>query len=158
MYTHPVRAPSIRLARTSDLAAIASVHAASVRELCAAHYSPQAIEQWLAPSPGLYARMLRSSTVYVAERSREVVGFAAIRLATREVRAVYVSPDAAGCGLGQRLLTRLERVARALGIRELRLVATLNAVGFYERLGWRRDPRPPPARPPQRCVAMRKRL
>lgn len=158
MYTQAVRAPSIRLARPSDLAAIASVHAASVRGLCAAHYPPQAIEQWLAPSPGLYVRMLRSSTVYVAERSREVVGFAAVRLATREVRAVYVRPGAAGRGLGQRLLARLERVARAVGIRELRLVATLNAVGFYERLGWRRDARPSPSPSPQRCVAMRKRL
>lgn len=156
MYTHPVRAPSIRLARPSDLAAIARVHAASVRGLCAAHYPPQAIEQWLAPSPGLYVRMLRSSTVYVAERSGVVVAFAAVRLATREVRAVYVAPDEAGGGLGQRLLLRLERVARALGIHELRLAATLNAVGFYERHGWRRDPRPSPAR--QRCVAMRKRL
>jgi GNAT superfamily N-acetyltransferase len=158
VYTHAVRAPSIRLARPADLAAIATVHAASVRALCAGHYSPQAIEQWLAPSPGLYDRMLRSSTVYVAERAGQVVAFAAVRLATREVRAMYVSPGATGGGLGLRLMQRLERVARAFGAAELRLSATLNAVGFYERLGWRRDARDTGTRPPQRCVAMRKRL
>ena len=158
MYTHEVRAPSIRLARPADLAAIATVHAASVRALCAGHYPPQAIEQWLAPSPGLYDRLLRSSTVYVAERAGRVLAFAAVRLATREVRAMYVSPGATGDGLGLRLMLRLERVARALGIAELRLSATLNAVGFYERLGWRRDPVRADKRPAQRCVAMRKRL
>ncbi|WAS98314.1 GNAT family N-acetyltransferase [Nannocystis punicea] len=153
-----MRAPSIRLARPADLAAIATVHAASVRQLCAGHYPPQAIDQWLAPSPGLYARMLRSSTVYVAERGGQVVAFAAVRLATREVRALYVSPGAAGGGLGLRLMRRLERVARAFGMVELRLWATLNAVGFYERLGWRRDVRQSGKRPPHRCVPMRKRL
>lgn len=158
MYTPLVRAPSIRLARSSDLAAIATVHAASVRTLCAGHYPPQTIDQWLAPSPGLYVRMLRSSTVYVAERTGEVVAFAAVRLATREVRAMYVSPGATGGGLGQRLMLRLERVARAVGIGELHLAATLNAVGFYERLGWRCDARKASPRAPLRCVAMRKRL
>lgn len=153
-----MRAPSIRLARPADLAAIATVHTASVRHLCAGHYSPQAIDQWLAPNSGLYERMLRSSTVFVAERAGEVVAFAAVRLATREVRALYVRPDAKGGGLGLRLMQRLERVARAFGMVELRLWATLNAVGFYERLGWRRDARQGGKRPPQRCVAMRKRV
>nr|WP_263429321.1 GNAT family N-acetyltransferase [Nannocystis pusilla] len=134
------------------------VHAASVRALCAGHYSPQTIEQWLAPSPGLYDRMLRSSTVYVAERAGRVVAFAAVRLATREVRAMYVSPGVTGGGLGLRLMRRVERVARAVGIAELRLAATLNAVGFYERLGWRRDSARGGKRPAQRCVPMRKRL
>lgn len=158
MYTRPVKLPSIRQARVSDLTAIARVHAASVRGLCAGHYRAQEIEEWLAPSPGLYARMLKSSTVFVAERSGEVVGFAAVRLATREVRAMYVTPGAAGKGIGLRLMLRLERVARALGIRELRLVATLNAVGFYERLGWRRAPDDDSRPRRRRCVAMRKRL
>lgn len=153
-----MKPPSIRLARTSDIPAIARVHAASVRGLCARHYRREDIDQWLAPGPGLYARMLKSATVFVAERAGEVVGFAAVRLATREVRALYVTPGAAGGGLGQRLLLRLERVARALGIRELRLSATLNAVGFYERLGWRREPEEAGTVRRRRCVAMRKRL
>lgn len=129
-----------------------------MRALCAGHYSQQAIEQWLAPSPGLYDRLLRSSTVYVAERAGRVLAFAAVRLATREVRAMYVSPGATGDGLGLRLMRRMERVARALGIAELRLSATLNAVGFYERMGWRREPVRAGKRPAPRCVAMRKRL
>jgi putative acetyltransferase len=153
-----VKPPSIRLARASDVAAIATVHAASVRGLCARHYRRREIEQWLAPNPGLYARMLRTSTVFVAEASGQVVGFAAVRLASREVRALYIVPGAAGGGLGLRLMLRIERMARAYGLRELHLSATLNAVAFYERLGWRRDPHDDTASPERRCVSMRKRL
>jgi hypothetical protein len=54
-------------------------------------------------------------------------------------------------------LRRAERFARALGVRELHLAATLNAVEFYERHGWKRDEggTVPAGR---RCVPMRKRL
>jgi putative acetyltransferase len=158
VYTHPVNAPSIRLARASDLVPIAEVHVASIRGLCARHYPRTVIEQWLSPGPGLYERLLRSSTVFVAERAGEVVGFAAVRLATHEVRAVYVMPGAAGGGLGLRLMQRLERIARAVGLRELRLAATLNAVPFYEHLGWRRHGDEDLVRSGGRCVPMRKRL
>lgn len=157
MYTRGVVSPSIRLAKAADLPGIARVHAASVRGLCAGHYRRGEIDAWLAPGPGLYARLLKSSTVFVAEMAGEVVGFAAVRLATREVPALYVAPSAAGAGLGLRLLRRVERVARAVGIRELRLSATLNAVAFYERSGWRREAEAVGGRG-HRCVPMRKRL
>lgn len=148
---------SIRLADSTDLDAIARVHAASVRSMCAASYRRDELERWIHTGPGLYERLLASSTVYVATLSQEVVGFAAVSIARREVRALYIDPAFAGRGLGARLLRRLELVARALGLRELRLAATLNAIRFYERCGWTRDPRAP-AGSKVRCVPMRKRL
>lgn len=157
LYTHRVVRTSIRLARPTDLGAIARVHEASVRELCRGHYEPREIAEWLAPNPGMFVRLLRQATVYVATRGGAVVGFAAVAVARREIRAVYVDPGAAGGGLGVRLLQRAERVARALGVRELRLAATLNAVGFYERCGWIRDEAGAIPRS-RRCVPMRKRL
>lgn len=148
---------SIRLARPSDLGAIARVHEASVRELCRGHYEPREIAEWLTPNPGMFVRLLRHSTVFVATRGGVVLGFAAVTIGRRELRAIYVDPCAAGGGVGVRLLARAERVARALGVRELHLAATLNAVGFYERCGWTRDEKGAVPRD-RRCVAMRKRL
>lgn len=148
---------SIRLAKTGDLAALARVHQTSVRSLCGGHYERREIEQWTAVDPGLYARLLRESTVFVATRAGAIVGFASVSIARREVRAIYVAPASAGGGVGGRLLQRVERLARALGVRELHLVATLNAVSFYERHGWTIDeayPRPSS----YRCVPMCKRI
>lgn len=148
---------SIRLAGSTDLAAIARVHAASVRALCSAAYRDEQLETWVHAGPGLYRRLLGSATVYVATVSRAVVGFAAVSAARREVRALYVDPAFVGLGLGARLLLRVEQVARALGLREIRLAATLNAVHFYERCGWSRDARAP-VRADSLCLPMRKRL
>lgn len=148
---------SIRLARPGDLTAIARIHVASVRGLCRTHYAPGQLERWVRQGPRLYEWMLRSSTVFVAERGGVVVGFAAVALARREVRAVYVHPRVAGLGVGPRLLQRCERTARAFGIRVLRLSAALNAVRFYERFGWARSAagRSPHGLP---CIHMRKLL
>lgn len=148
---------SVRQARDGDIAALARIHQASVRGLCRRHYEPAEIERWTTVDPGLYARLLRDATVFVATLDGEPVGFAAVSLARREVRAIYVAPAAAGAGIGARLLMRIERLARALGISWLQLAATLNAVGFYERHGWTLD-KDCHAPRNYRCVAMKKQI
>ncbi len=127
---------SIRLARAADQEAIARVHVTSTRTLCARAYRPAELARWLSVDPGLYRRLLETTTVFVATQRREVVGFVAVSLAGREIRALYVDPRCAGQGVGAQLLGRAERSARAFGLREICLAATLNAVTFYKRYGW----------------------
>ncbi|MBL9100503.1 MAG: GNAT family N-acetyltransferase [Myxococcales bacterium] len=128
---------TIRLAKACDIPALARVHVAAVRALCRKHYRTQELSRWVDQGPGLYAGLVRSATVMVAELDGVVVGFAAASLAKGYVRAVYVAPGHAGAGIGGRLLARIERAARVLGVRRLRLEATLNAEAFYTRAGYR---------------------
>lgn len=127
---------SIRQARAADQEAIARVHETSTRTLCARSYPPAELARWLSVDPGLYRRLLETTTVFVATQAREVIGFVAVSLVGREIRALYVEPRCAGQGIGAQLLLRAERCARAFGVREIRLAATLNAVTFYKRCGW----------------------
>ena len=64
-------------------------------------------------------------------------------------------------GVGTSLLNALERSANAAGIERLRLDASLNSVGFYERM-WYQTERPGVHRTlggqEIRCVHMRKEL
>jgi len=53
-----------------------------------------------------------------------------------EVEAVYVRPEAGRQGIGLKLLQQLETRGRALGLSELNLYASLNAVPFYKRAGY----------------------
>ena len=53
-----------------------------------------------------------------------------------EVEAVYVSPLAGRRGIGLELLRKLEERANTLGLKILRLNASLNAVQFYEKAGF----------------------
>jgi GNAT superfamily N-acetyltransferase len=50
----------------------------------------------------------------------------------------FVAPDRQGRGVGRALLAFVEELARRRGIEELHLSSSLTAVGFYERLGYRK--------------------
>jgi len=53
------------------------------------------------------------------------------------VDRVYVDPDHQGRGLGQRVMAALEARARQAGLTTIRLAASIPALAFYERLGYR---------------------
>ena len=53
-----------------------------------------------------------------------------------QIRFMAVAPEAAGQGLGRRVVAYLEAQARAVGIREIVLHSREAAVGFYEKLGY----------------------
>ena len=134
----------VREAEPSDVAAIATVHAASVRGLAASHYDDDQIASWSDSSADDFSLPDDGGRVVVAETAGsggseaggEIVGFGASDLESGEVRAVYVNPDHAGEGVGSAILLELESRARGEGLADLHLVASINAVPFYERRGW----------------------
>ncbi|MDE1148338.1 MAG: GNAT family N-acetyltransferase [Azospirillaceae bacterium] len=131
--------PAIRPADAADAEGIRQVHIRSVHAFCAGHYSP---EQLMALLGGREAADYRAAMtdwgehVVVADMAGRVVGFAALYSA--EVRAVYVDPVAAK-GTGRLLLTAVEDVAWSRGAGGLHLTSSMNAVGFYEAMGYRRQ-------------------
>ena len=131
----------IRPAVDADRPAICRVQQAAARQLAARSYSSEQIEAWIGSvTPDRYADVLRTHAVVVAEDERGIViGFGQLDPARGEVDAVYVAPDAAGRGVGALLLLALEQVAHNCGIFDLHLIATQNAVRFYERAGYERE-------------------
>jgi putative acetyltransferase len=131
---------SVRRARREDDGAISRMHVASIRELCCAHYRPEEIEAWAAPRGiDFYVKAIERKEFYVAEDGGEVIGFGTLNVEGGEVEAVYVHPAAIRRGVGLKLLRTLEERARESGLKSLHLCASLNAVGFYERAGFRRE-------------------
>ena len=53
-----------------------------------------------------------------------------------QLRFMAVAPEAAGQGLGRRIVAALETRARAVGLTEVVLHSRESAVGFYQRLGY----------------------
>ena len=128
---------TIRRAREDDAESVGRVHRSAIRELCRAHYTDEQIEAWSGPRPaGHFAKVIRAKEFYVAEGGGEVVGFGSLDAEACEVDAVYIAPAAAGRGIGMKLLRAVEARARELGLKSLRVDASLNAVGFYERAGY----------------------
>ncbi|MES1246737.1 MAG: helix-turn-helix domain-containing GNAT family N-acetyltransferase [Actinomycetota bacterium] len=79
----------------------------------------------------------------VATLRGEPVGCGGLKFHGRrpaELKRMWVAPSARGLGLGRRLLTELETLAREQGVRTLRLETNRNlteAIALYRSAGWR---------------------
>jgi putative acetyltransferase len=128
---------NIRGALQEDCQSIMSVHVAAVTGIRTSLYTPEEIQAWASPKkPESYEESIRSKEFYVAEEGDVIVAFGVLNQNSAEVEAVYVSPRAGRRGIGREVLLKLEERARALGLKELRLNASLNAVPFYKRAGY----------------------
>jgi GNAT superfamily N-acetyltransferase len=126
-----------RPARLEDCEGVWRVFTRAVRELARDAYTPAQIEAWAAlRQPANFAAAIGKREFYVAEDAGTIVAYAQLDIPAGLLEAVYVAPEFTGHGLGRQLMDLLEEKARAAGLKSLRLRASLNAVGFYERLGW----------------------
>lgn len=127
----------IRRARQEDCHSIGKVHSAAVKGIRTAQYTPEEIQAWAVPrDPASYEDSIRAKEFFVAEDGDAIVGFGVLNQLIAEVEAVYVDPEAGRRGIGLEVLRNLEERARDLGLSELRLNASLNAVPFYEKAGY----------------------
>lgn len=80
---------------------------------------------------------------YLAELDGCEAGFALANIPQGYVLACFVRPSCENRGVGRAVLERTELALREAGVRAVWLstgsVDGLRAIGFYERLGWRRN-------------------
>lgn len=81
--------------------------------------------------------LLRAGGGIVVEEGGVIVGYAILDTDSGEVDAVFVEPSRQGAGIGQALMAAVEAMAREAGLDRLFLSASLNAVAFYGRAGFR---------------------
>lgn len=128
---------NIRDAHEEDCEAIAGVHAASVQGVRTTLYTVEEIEAWAVPKKREdYEELIRTKEFIVAEADGAIAGFGVLDAESAVVQAVYVNPEAGRRGIGMEIMRKLEERAGALGLKVLRLYASLNAVPFYERAGY----------------------
>jgi putative acetyltransferase len=152
----------IRRATLADAEGIFRVHRSAIRDIAATHYTSEQIEAWAGRlSPASYSDPIENKILLVAVDTGQICGFGQLDARTSVVEAVYVLPSHLRRGLGSRLLSTLESIARSSGLAQLTLDASLNSVPFYERASYT------PVRPMDHeldagvsipCMAMRKEL
>ena len=127
----------IRSGTEADRHAIHEIHVAAIRGLSSSHYGDHQIEVWASiPVPTRYDFEDDREPLFVAERDDSPVGFAQVDLDREQFEKLYVRPDHARRGVASLLVERVEAVASRESVRSLTLVASLNAVPFYERVGY----------------------
>jgi putative acetyltransferase len=128
---------AVRPATRQDCEAICRVHVGAIRAQGPSAYTAEQFESWAGRlEPALYAGVVDDGRVFVAVRRRTVRGFGQFNVRSGEVEAIYVDPAALGRGIGRRLLEEAHRRARSAGLVVVRVTASINAVGFYERCGY----------------------
>ncbi len=81
-------------------------------------------------------------TFYVYRSKSKIVGVAALQIESKEtgrIHWVYILPEHQRKGIGTVLVTHLERKAKEIGLRRLRLLTIEKAnwaINFYEKLGY----------------------
>ena len=126
----------IRSATLEDAQNLFEVHKNSVETLCTGDYGPEQIAMWLdGRSPATYREAIAAGNLWLAHTDR-LQGF--IEIDGNEISKLFVRGDAAGQGIGARLLNEaLQRIKNA-GHAKAYLEATLNAENFYAAFGFRK--------------------
>ncbi len=149
---------TIRTATFADVETLGELVKASARTLGRSFYTDQQIEVALGSAWGVDTQLIHDGTYFVAEVGSRCAGCGgwswrktlfgadnqpgrqASRLDSQSeaarIRAFFVHPDFARCGIGRRLLEHCEAAARAAGFRSAELVATLPGEPFYRRFGF----------------------
>lgn len=126
----------IRSALLEDAQSLFEVHRNSVETLCTGDYGPDQIAMWLdGRSPATYREAIAAGNLWLAHTDR-LQGF--IEIDGNEISKLFVRGDAAGLGIGARLLNEaLQRIKNA-GHAKAYLESTLNAEKFYAAFGFQK--------------------
>jgi GNAT superfamily N-acetyltransferase len=124
----------LRTYRSADAAACCEVIAACLPQLTGLNEAARAYAADQLMPERLDAELAAGDTL-VCEREGTIVGVGC--LVGEEIKRLYIAPTAQRQGIGRALLAQLEALARARGVRILRLDAGRETVAFYRRLGLR---------------------
>lgn len=139
---------SIRSADPEDEKAVTALLQASYGTLMLAGYDQTMLANLLPIIARANPGLLLSGTYYLAETdardmigaggwTREQPGTGDILPGTGHIRHFATHPDWTGRAVGRSLYRRCETDARSVGIKRFECYASLNAVDFYTRLGFK---------------------
>ncbi|EZP26409.1 GNAT family N-acetyltransferase [Pseudomonas sp. RIT288] len=126
----------IRRATPDDARIAFEIRRLAIRQQCVGAYSQQQMLDWIQGAAEDGYDTLMEKHFYLGCIEGEAVATGMLDLDYREIGAIFIRPDFMQRGLGRRVLVFLEDLARDLGLTEVCLDATLNAVDFYRRCGY----------------------
>jgi putative acetyltransferase len=156
---------TVRPIRPEEARRFLEIHHAAVRGIAARDYAASVVDAWARPITDRAIERFLSNRDHeirlMAEMDGEPVGIGAIVVSHSELRACYVIPTAARCGIGSALVAEIERIAREHSLDHLHLESSTTAEAFYSTLGYEVESRgelfiAPGV--PMAAVKMRKRL
>ncbi|MBD3340052.1 MAG: GNAT family N-acetyltransferase [Candidatus Lokiarchaeota archaeon] len=126
----------IRLFNPSDAKSTSKLIRKALIEVNSKDYTPHVIKYMYDEfTPKYLVNLSQERRFFVAVDSNQVIGTATI--IDDYVGTVFVSPKNHGFGVGAKLMKYVESFAKNQGIKIIRLYASITAVQFYEKLGYK---------------------
>ncbi len=127
----------LRDAVLSETPQLAELHRRSVLELAAEYYSKKQVEAWVKGiAPDNYRQPILEGRLTVVEAEGRIAGFSIVGPEPGRLGLLYVNPDFARQGVGRLLVEKIEAEALDRGLDLISLDSSLNALAFYEKLGF----------------------
>ena len=122
----------VRKAKVNDVQRLYDIHIAAFREICSKSYTNDEIEAICkGKKPEGYLESI--DDIYVAEQDAEIKGWC--HAVKGSILGLFVDPRTIKMGVGRTLVSQiLNDIQNDDG--EIALEATLNSVGFYQKMGF----------------------
>jgi putative acetyltransferase len=125
-----------RRSRRSDAGTVFNLTKAAVARLAPEPYPPEVVETWMTGRvPEDYAADCAAGAIWIAELGGRAAGYA--HAVPGEIIRLFVDARCQGAGAGAALMRLALQDAIPEGGGTVRIEATLNAVPFYRRWGFR---------------------
>lgn len=90
-------------------------------------------------SPDNLIKMAEKKELFVAIDNGIIIGVAAVE--DNDISTVFILPEYQNQGIGKKLMKKVEDVAKNNGFREVKLNASINALEFYKKIGYKKGKR-----------------
>ena len=130
----------IRKVTPIDVPGIVGLHRKVVSETNAKQYNSKVIGEWLSQiTPEKVEKQLKVKTTswYLIELNTKIIGFCQFPIAKKIIYQLNIDPQYQGKGYGKTLYRFMEKQFKDSGADKIELNSTLNALPFYEHLGFR---------------------
>lgn len=133
-----IQRPVIRKAGHADRDGIWNIFFSSVLTLLGTHYEQEEVLSFAnSVEPESFDASIPTAATLVAEDDGKIVAFGQFDAASNEVISLYAAPGYAGRGIGRELLGLFDEMAKENGSGWIQAGSTLNAVGFFEKQGYK---------------------
>ena len=127
----------IRKFRNQDAKQVCNVLRRSQKEVLSKYYKKVIIDTFCKRiTQKRMIQRAKEQEIFVAVEGKRVLGING--LIGNEIRRFHVLPNYHGKGVGKLLMQNVERIARERGIRKLIVKSSINAEGFYKKMGFKR--------------------
>lgn len=111
----------------------------SVEDIHPEYYSEEQQRHLEEVIPGMNSEFAEEDryNYFVAVEDEEIVGLAGYQSESGTVAGIFVDPEFKGSGIGSKLMARIEEDAQSKRLEEMKTLASLEAVEFYNKNGYR---------------------